>query len=256
MNVYLVLEGDDALLLETGFTVHQDQIIAQLETLVPTGARRAICLSRPGEFNGICNLRPIAERFAPHTVHALYQNTPQWGDFRPDLRPFGTPLGDGALARVADVRVRPGDTIEVGGGRVVEVVAAAIQLLPSFWLYDETTRTLFTSEMFGWVSHPTESGPWIVTEDDDDPTDVETVATHLAGARAWWLPGARTDDLRRELAAVFDSREIETIAPGFGAILSGGEVVKRHYAYLDQVLLDAPERASIGIEAGRRRYNQ
>ena len=48
--------------------------------------------------------------------------------------------------------------------------------------------------------------------------------------------GAPTDFIRRGIGEVFDKYDIETIAPGYGCILSGHKVVARHYQMLDDFL--------------------
>ena len=42
-----------------------------------------------------------------------------------------------------------------------------------------------------------------------------------------------------DLADVFNTYDIETIAPGFGAILTGKEMVEWQFSVLDKVLRDA-----------------
>jgi hypothetical protein len=58
----------------------------------------------------------------------------------------------------------------------------------------------------------------------------------MLNTRYWWLEGAPTDTIRRGIAEVFDKFDIETIAPGYGCILRGRNVVARHYAMLDEFL--------------------
>jgi hypothetical protein len=58
----------------------------------------------------------------------------------------------------------------------------------------------------------------------------------MLNTRYWWLEGAPTDSIRRGIAEVFDKYDIETIAPGYGCILHGRDVVARHYRMLDEFL--------------------
>jgi hypothetical protein len=58
----------------------------------------------------------------------------------------------------------------------------------------------------------------------------------MLNTRYWWLEGAPTDAIRRGIDAVFDKYDIETIAPGYGCLLSGRKVVARHYRLLDEFL--------------------
>jgi hypothetical protein len=113
---------------------------------------------------------------------------------------------------------------------------STIRLIATRWLYDRTTRTLFSSDMFTHVWREAENGPWIVTEADNDPTSARDIRSFLLNTRYWWLEGAPTDSIRRGIGEVFDKYDIETIAPGYGCILRGRNVVARHYQMLDEVL--------------------
>src|SRR5262249_21347634 len=98
------------------------------------------------------------------------------------------------------------------------------------------TRTLFSSDLFTHVWRDAATGPWIVTESDNDATSPADVRSFMLNTRYWWLEGAPTDAIRRGIGNVFDKFEIETIAPGYGAILRGRRVVERHYRMLDEFL--------------------
>jgi hypothetical protein len=54
--------------------------------------------------------------------------------------------------------------------------------------------------------------------------------------RYWWLAGARLDGVRRHLAGIFDEFDVVRIAPAFGCVLEGPEVVARHYDMVDRLL--------------------
>jgi len=93
-------------------------------------------------------------------------------------------------------------------------------------------------------------GPWIVT-DDDDTTSARELRSFLLNTRYWWLEGAPTDSIRRGIANVFDKYDIETIAPGYGCILRGRNVVARHYQMLDEILKRLDKRVAVSRYVGR-----
>jgi flavorubredoxin len=129
------------------------------------------------------------------------------------------------------------DTIQLGkSGRSIDVMQAPLRLIATRWLYDRATRTLFSSDMFTHVWRDSETGPWIVTDADNDPTSLRNVRSFMLNTRYWWLEGAPTDSIRRGIGNVFDKYDIETIAPGYGCILRGRNVVARHYQMLDEFL--------------------
>src|SRR5258708_37349975 len=90
--------------------------------------------------------------------------------------------------------------------------------------------------MFPHVWRDTETGPWVVTEADNDPTSPRHIRSFLLNTRYWWLEGAPTDSIRRGIGNVFDKYDVETIAPGYGCILRGRDVGARHYRMLDEML--------------------
>lgn len=256
MNCFLAVEEGAAILFDAGFSVHEQALLEQVGSCLHSPDDvLSLCPIRMGEFNGACNARPIADHFHVDALYGLQERSLSWMDFRPEYRPSITePGGGGGLRGVADRRARPGDVLSVGtAGREIEVLPGPLRLLPVTWMYDRATRTLMTADAFTWVSRENRDGPWVVTSDEPDPISLAEAEEHLFGNRFWWLPGARTDEIRSEIAAIFDSHEIETIAPGFGCVLRGRDVVERHYQMLDQILAAAPGMESIGVEAGRWR---
>jgi hypothetical protein len=68
--------------------------------------------------------------------------------------------------------------------------------------------------------------------------------------RFWWLPGARTQTLRRGIAEVFAKYEVEAIAPSFGCVIRVRDAVERHVRVMDELLESAAAEPSIGLEVG------
>ena len=63
--------------------------------------------------------------------------------------------------------------------------------------------------------------------------------------RYWWLEGAKTRLLRENIKKVFNSYDIETIAPGYGKIFQGKDLVKKQFNFLDEILLELDKSNSI-----------
>lgn len=259
MNTYVLVEPDQALVVDTGYTVHQASLIASLTDLLGAGAPASIWALRIGEFHASCNIRPIMEEFAVDALYCTQHDGPVWVDFRPEYAPYGAPTGVGHFDRVRSRKASRGDVIPVGsGGREVIVVDAALRLIPTSWGYDARTRTLFTSDAFTHLWSDVADGPWIVGDEqgsgyaDEVPT-AEAVLDYLENTRFWWLPGARTDRLRRDIDEIFSQHEVETIAPGYGCVIAGKAAVDRHVGLLDEALRLAGRRRSIGLEVGTRK---
>jgi len=235
MNTYLLREGSHALLIDTGVSLHTRELLAELDALLAAPCELAVLHTRIGEYTTISNTIPIAERFPIATVHSEQDDSPRWVDFRPGHgRDAGAP--DALPATRIEIFTVP-DTIAVdpARARVLEIFHATLRLLPTSWLYDARTRTLFTSDLFSGVIRASPQGPWVVAA-DDDATTVDDMRSHLLETRYWWLAGARLEPIRAAVADVFARHDVETIAPDFGCVLHGREVVARHARMLDGIL--------------------
>ena len=248
LNCFLVREPGHALLIDTGFSAYEDVLLRQLRALVGPSEPLSVWVLRLGEYASICNVRPVVEHFAVDVLYGSQGVPPEWVDFRHEHVPYGSPVAGGALGRIEHRLARQGDAIGVGAGaRVLHTLVAPLRLLPTNWVYDEATRTLFTADAFTYVWQPTARGPWVVT-DDDDPATFDGALDYLLGSRFWWLAGARTESLRRGIDEIFETHPIETIAPSFGCVLSGARTVERHRRLLDEILAQAAAMPSIGQE--------
>jgi len=230
-NSYLLTEPDAAMLIDTGFGKDEPVIRAQIEQLIAPGLPLSLFPLRLNEFMSINNVETFAGHFNVETCYTSNIDAALWFDFGAKTE------GRNILESMKVTAVTRADTIRLGSGdRVIDVMQAPIRLIATRWLYDRATRTLFASDMFTHVWRDAETGPWIVTEADNDPTSTQHVRSFLLNTRYWWLEGAPTDSIRRGIGNVFDSYDIETIAPGYGCILRGRTVVARHYQMLDDIL--------------------
>ena len=235
-NSYLLTQSDAAMLIDTGFGKDEPVIRGQIESLIAPGLPLSMFPLRLNEFMSINNVESFAGHFNVETCYTSNIDAALWFD-------FGAKAGGRDILKSMKVTaVTRADTIQLGkGGRTIDVMQAPIRLIATRWLYDRTTRTLFSSDMFTHVWRDTETGPWIVQETDkdstgNDSTSMRDIRSFMLNTRYWWLEGAPTDSIRRGIGNVFDKYDIETIAPGYGCILRGRNVVARHYQMLDEFL--------------------
>jgi flavorubredoxin len=230
-NSYLLTEPDAAMLIDTGFGKDEALIRAEIESLVAPGVPLSLFPLRLNEFMSINNVESFAAHFNVKTCYTSNIDAALWFDFgaKSDGRDVLKSMNVTAVTRA--------DTIALGATRrAIEVMQAPLRLIATRWLYDRVTRTLFASDMFTHVWRDAAAGPWIVTEADNDPTSLSDVRSFMLNTRYWWLEGAPTDAIRRGIAKVFETCDVETIAPGYGCILRGRAVVERHYRMLDEFL--------------------
>jgi len=249
MNSYLFTEPGSALLLEAGVSVHEQEILRTLESLIDARTTLSIWAMRIQEYAAIANVRPIVERFSVDAVYSAIEDGAGWTDFRPEYAPFGTPRGAGRMGAVESRVIRKGDTIRVGSGdRVISVVDAPLRMLPLNWAYDEKNKALFTADAFAYARD--RAGDVAVITEDNDDLEPESIWTQLVESRFWWLPGARTRPIREGHHQLRADHEIEIIAPAYGCVLRGRSVVDRHLEMMDDLLAAAETQDSIGLEVG------
>jgi flavorubredoxin len=230
-NSYLLAEPDAAMLIDTGFGKDEAVIRGQIESLIAPGLPLSLFPLRLNEFMSINNVESFASHFNVKTCYTSNIDAALWFDFGAKTD------GRDVLKSMNVTAVTRADTIALGGGgRAIDVMQAPLRLIATRWLYDRATRTLFSSDMFTHVWRDTAAGPWIVTEADNDASAPRDVRSFMLNTRYWWLEGAPTDSIRRGIAKVFETYDVETIAPGYGCILSGRRVVERHYQMLDAFL--------------------
>ena len=230
-NSYLLTQSDAAILIDTGFGKDEQVIRAQIESLIAPDVRLSLFPLRLNEFMSINNVATLAEVFNVETCYTSDVDAALWFDFGANTE------GRDVLESMKITAVTRADIIKLGKeNRVIDVMQAPIRLIPTRWLYDRATRTLFSSDMFTHVWRDTLKGPWIVTEADESSTSLRGMRSFLLNTRYWWLEGAATDSIRRAVSNVFDKYDVETIAPGYGCILRGRNVVARHYQMLDEIL--------------------
>jgi hypothetical protein len=232
-NCYLLKEGDRAVLLDSGLAAHAGSLISQIASLIDPDTRLSVYPLRINEFMSVGNVEALADAFDLEQCYSSNADAAVWVDFggrsdKPGAKP--TPLKTTMVKR--SQRLYVGDE---GAGRALEAFQAPIRLIGTRWIYDEATRTLFTSDSFSWEWSQQANGPWAL-DDATCTTTASHVRSFLLNTRYWWLEGGDTATLRRKLALVFDQYDIENLAPGYGRVLRGHALVQRQYELLDEVL--------------------
>ncbi len=229
-NSYLLTQSDAAMLIDTGFGKDEAAIRGEIESLIAPGLPLSLFPLRLNEFMSINNVELFAGHFNVEQCYTSNTDAALWFDFGAKQN------GRSILDAMPVTAVTRADTIWLGKqGRGIDVMQAPIRLIATRWLYDRATRTLFSSDLFTHVWRAHAHGPWIVTEANDATSERE-LRSFMLNTRYWWLEGAPTDAIRRGIDEVFSKHDVETIAPGYGCILSGRKVVARHVRMLDEIL--------------------
>lgn len=240
-NSYLLTEGDAGLLVDPGLAVNVDSLLQQLRAQLAAHARLSILLTRGAEFDCLTAAADVLAGFPVERVIANSRAELFIG-FSPQF-----PFPDAGEESWVDptiewVQMSAGEiAIDTSGhqGHALELVPTPLRLLPTFWLYDPLSATLFTSDAFGHAVCRTESGAAVIAEGDEDTTTLADVRDYMR-AKLDWLARASTGAIRDGIADIFASRRVEAVAPAHGRMLVGGSVVMRHLELVLAALGEEP----------------
>ena len=232
LHCYLLREGDRALLIDSGAPIHLDQILAQLDALVPAGTSLSVLLTRTVEFDTFGNAAAVLRRFPVASAHSQFP-IEEWVFYRSldDTEPRPSP--------VEWYQLLSGQRVGIGGVNAqtaVEIVDAPLRLLVTVWAYDAAGRVLFTSDSFGHSAMPDRAAAPVLRAAEDTAT-LADVREHML-AKFDWLNGADTAPIQQQIADIFESRQIDMIAPVYGRPLVGRELVQRHYELVQGALAE------------------
>ena len=180
----------------------------------------------------INNVETLAAYF---NIEQCYTGNPDanwWFDFGAT-----SDCGKNILENLNITVVSRSEVLPIGhlGERLLDVFQAPVRLISTRWIYDRATKTLFSSDMFSHVWRDNPQGPWFV-DASNDPSSFDHVRSFLLNTRYWWLEGVNTGQLRNAVRKVFETYDIETLAPGYGAIIRGRDLVEKQFEIFDQVL--------------------
>jgi flavorubredoxin len=253
-NCYLLKEGDRALLLDTGYAVYEQDILDQLGSLIGPDTPLSVFPLRLNEFMSVSNAVAIAKRFNVVECYSPVPDIEDWIEFETLRGEERNPILKTTI--IGSLSGKGGPRVELGPGRTVDVMNAPIRLINTIWIYDEASKTLFSSDMFSHLWSDREDGPWLLGgNEEDDATDFPFVRSFLLNTRYWWIEGANLSPIRKAVAEVYDRFDIETIAPGYGTIMSGRCHVDKQFEVLDDVLeqLDRTKIAPAYVPRGLER---
>jgi flavorubredoxin len=204
-NCYLILEGAEAHLLDTGFRAHGEALIAQIGCLISVDVPLHVTATRV-EPDCLGNLDLVADGF--RVVRVSSQS---------NVIPFDYlgPLSGRYPGVIINNGLHPGDMVEVAG-RLFEAVEPAVRTLPTLWYFDHGSSVLFTSDFFGHLRQ---------TPAADEGG---AVRAHLM-AKFDWLANADTSSLVSRLDSTFERFDVTAIAPGHGSVISGRDQVAKAY---------------------------
>jgi hypothetical protein len=245
VSAYALRDGDEWMVIDTGLPLHWPDIEAALaQTIAGTTRRRMINTRR--EQDCMANLRALVTRFGIAEV-------PYVGVLNP-LDLAGMIEADEAHARIEAMapvratRIEVGQVVEVGQLRL-EPLRVQLRLLATNWFYEHATRTLFTSESFGFLTRAAPVDP-LVRAPGEAPIAAADIALMLS-AKFDWLVGIDPAPVLADLDAIFAARRIDRLCPCYGCVIEGADAVAETLACMKDAiaLLAARRKPAIDLPA-------
>jgi flavorubredoxin len=225
INCYVIFDQENIFMVDTGVPAHRDIIIRQLDDIGVTGKEISLFLTR-AEYETIGNLEAI------HNVCSISEISV--GGIR---NPFDGYEEMTKTINTREKRLHAGENgianLSMSGS--LKIIPTRIKILHTNWLYDEITKTLFSSDIFGHTSIGADVGAIVISRDDEDLSTIETSRNHLI-QKYHWLEFAETKLLSEWLEKLFSDLDIENIAPTHGCVLKGKGIVDRHYRFIQSIL--------------------
>ena len=230
LNCYILKEDTGAFMIDTGYLYHEQSIINQLSKIISKKTPLLILPSRVNEFMSVGNVKSISQKFNVMGYYLAQPDAPDWFDFTDKER-------DSSLQKIPTHVIGKHIEFQIGlkTDRLVEIMPAPLRLINTAWVYDKMSKTLFTSDMFTYGLSVKPDDKWILQK-EEQVCDNQFIKSFMLNTRYWWLEGAKTTLLRKNIQRIFDKYDITTIAPGYGKLIQGKDLVQKQFIKLDSIL--------------------
>lgn len=219
VQCYVLRDGDKLVLIDGGLPAIKEEVSAGLAPLMEGSGERRFFMTRR-ELDTILNLPWIVHDFAFTSAHCGGDLSPI--DFFEKIDEASADAQMTSLTEVPFTFLKPGDVTRIGSLKL-EMVRASIMVLPTFWFYEESTGTLFTSDCWSFAAASRADGPRIVGVSDTD-LSVEAIRASLS-VKFDWLRGIDNSPIAQDLEQLFAQRDVKRICPAFGCIIEGRDAV-------------------------------
>jgi hypothetical protein len=223
VNVYVLLSESSALVIDTGPAILHPALAERIDAVTADRERHVLVTRNDPEAMG-----GVGELIPHHGVRSFYYygggSILEWV--------WDAALGEAGRGDLFDaVPIASPPVVELPGLGAIDVIHPPLAVLSTVWLYHRSSRTLFTSDAFGYLPDgaPVDGpGPLV-----DEVGDIDTTGAlaHL-GARFDWVGRINSGRLVADLHALLDPLDIATLAPSHGVVVSGATAVQ---TYLDVV---------------------
>lgn len=212
-NAYVVLSDDRALLIDTGVALHEESLLGTLRNVI--GSRQLVVWITRIELDNLGNLARIIEDFPG--VQVITGNVVPLFKLVHISETIAPPLP----AR----RILIGNNLAEFGFARLRIYEALIRTLGSTWLWDDKTRTLFTTDIF--CTDMMERADQSVLRRDEVGFQTAEQMREFILRKFDWLAPADTTPLRNAWTRFFSEIRPAVIAPIRGRVQVGEEIAAR-----------------------------
>lgn len=208
-------------LIDGGLTVHRSEISAGLVALVKDTNERAMMITRR-DTDAIINMPWLLRDFG---IKKVYLGS---GDVSP-LDFFESLEHSAAVAQMHVIStyapaewLAPGLKMKIGELEV-EFLRTSLRVLSTNWIYESTTKTLFSSDSWAFLTCSQKLSPLVVQPEANEIT-TEMIMEFL-DVKFDWLRAIDTTAIIADLELI-RRRHIERICPSFGRVIEGRAAVE------------------------------
>ncbi len=215
---YVMKDGDNFLLVDTGIAIHRREIGKAMEKLIAGCTNRQMAMTRR-EPDNLINLPWAVKEFDIARVSGGGEVSPL--DFFESMDFANADAQLKAQTGALLNWVAPGAVVEVGKFKL-DVLRPALRVLATFYLYEHATETLFGAESWGFLTETSSHRGLIARA--DDRIGVDTILEYL-NTKFDWIAGSDTAPLIDELKTIA-ARPIERICSNYGRVIEGRKLVR------------------------------
>lgn len=237
---YVVRDGDQCMIIDTGLPLLADTVRDGLDKVVGEGKSCWIFATRR-EVENLDNLSWVLRRYDVTKFYFLIGHM-----IAPlEVVTFFDEAEDAMEVSVTEAHIAANEHIPIEwvrkpedvvlGSRTFVPIRSPIAILSTYWLYEEATGTLFSSDMWGFLSAREDGGPQVTTSVED--VTVEQLEGHIK-AKFDLLCGTDTSRVQETLRTIVSERRIERICPSYGLIIEGADAVSK----LIEMTIEAVDR--------------
>lgn len=236
VTAYALTDGAEWMAVDTGLPLHWPALRPALAATLGGSTRRRMVNTRR-EQDCMANLHAMTQAFGIAEIPYVGVLNPL--ELMDWVEAAEAHARIEAMAPVRAVRIEVGQVLEVGRLRL-EPLRVQLRLLATNWFYEHATRSLFTSESFGFLTRDDPSQP-LVRSADEKALEV-TAAANMLSAKFDWLIGIDPAPILADLDAIFAARKVDRICPCHGCVIEGAAAVAEAVA---------ATQAAIRLLAGR-----